>query len=410
MKFLSFGRFALGLFLVLLSACFLPSVYGRPQPAAQGYHLIKTISLPPAPGGGEYYDYITLDDAARRVYVSHGTEVVVLNADDYSVVGKVEGLTRAHGVAIVKELGKGFITDGDSRPGAEVQQVVIFDLKTFKVTGKVATEQADTDAIIYEPVTRHIFTFNGDSHNTTVIDPGKEKVITNIDLVGEVEFPAVDGKGMVYDNNPGKNEVVAIDARTNKVTARWPTAPEGHPVSMAMDRKNRRLFSAGRGPQFVTMMDADTGKVLQSYPISAGVDANDFEPATGMLFVATREGMLHIYHEDSPDKLSEVETVETQYGARRCRLIQRPTTFFSLHRISIPRPFQPKRNPIRWLHPSLETLECSYTGAKGAMEITRSLRRSSRTIKLASSRKRCRFVTNNSPFFIISFAVRTATN
>jgi DNA-binding beta-propeller fold protein YncE len=316
MKFSSIGRFTVGLFLVLLSAFFLSSVYGRPQPAAQGYHLIKTISLPPAPGGGEYYDYLTLDDAARRVYVSHGTEVVVLNADDYSVVGKVEGLVRAHGVAVVKELGKGFITDGDSRPGAEVQQVVIFDLKTFKVTGKVATDQPDTDAIIYEPVTKHIFTFNGDSHNTTVIDPVKETVIMNIDLVGEVEFPAVDGKGMVYDNNPGKNEVVAIDARTNKVTARWPTAPEGHPVSMAIDRKNRRLFSAGRGPQFVTMMDADTGKVLQSYPISAGVDANDFEPATGMLFVATREGMLHIYHEDSPDKLSEVETVKTQYGAK----------------------------------------------------------------------------------------------
>ena len=259
---------------------------------------------------------LLIDPETRRVYVSHGTEVVVLNADNYSVVGKVEGLTRSHGIALVKELGKGFITDGDSRPGATVQQVVIFDLKTLKVTAKVATDQPDTDAIIYEPVTKHIFTFNGDSHNATVIDPVKQVVITNIDLVGEVEFPAVDGNGMVYDNNPGKDEVVAIDARTNTIKARWPTAPEGHPVSMAMDQKNRRLFSAGRGPQFVIMMDADTGKVLQSYPISAGVDANAFEPATGMLFVSTREGMLHIYHEDSPDRLSEVETVKTEYGAK----------------------------------------------------------------------------------------------
>ena len=197
-----------------------------------------------------------------------------------------------------------------------MQEVVIFDLKTLKVTGRVKTGQLDTDAIIYEPVTKHIFTFNGDSHNTTVIDAAKESVITTIDLVGKVEFPAVDGKGMVYDNNPEKNDIVAIDARTNTIKSRWPTAPEGAPTSMAIDQKNRRLFSGGRGPQFVIMMDADTGKVIQSYPISAGVDANAFEPATGMLFVATREGMLHIYHEDSPDKLSEVEAVKTEYGAK----------------------------------------------------------------------------------------------
>jgi DNA-binding beta-propeller fold protein YncE len=217
---------------------------------------------------------------------------------------------------VARDLGKGFITDGDGRPGATVQEVVIFDLKTLKVTGRVKTGQPDTDAIIYEPVTKHIFTFNGDSHNTSVIDAAKESLITTIDLVGKVEFPAVDGKGMVYDNNPEKNDVVAIDARTNTIKARWPTTPEGSPTSMAMDQKNRRLFSAGRGPQFVIMMDADTGKVLQSYPISGGVDANAFDPATGMLFVATREGMMHIYHEDSPDKLSEVEAVKTEYGAK----------------------------------------------------------------------------------------------
>ncbi len=316
MKFSTIGRFVTILFLTLFGACFLSRSYARPKPAASGYHLLKTVSLPPATGGGEYYDYISVDAAARRVYISHGTEVVVLNADDYSVAGKIEGLSRCHGIAVAQDLGKGFITDGDSREGATVQEVVVFDLKTLKVTGRVKTGQPDTDAIIYEPVSKHIFTFNGDSHNTTVIDPEKQAVITTIDLIGKVEFPAVDGKGMVYDNNPGKNDVVAIDARTNTIKARWPTAPEGAPTSMAMDQKNRRLFSAGRGPQFVIMMDADSGKVLQSYPISAGVDANAFNPATGMLFVATREGMLHIYHEDSPEKLSEVEAVKTEYGAK----------------------------------------------------------------------------------------------
>jgi DNA-binding beta-propeller fold protein YncE len=346
MKSLGFGRFAVVLFLALFSTWLLSAVHARPKPEASGYHLVKTISLPPAPGGGEYYDYITVDPEARRVYVSHGTEVVVLNADNYSVVGKVEGLTRSHGIAVVKELGKGFITDGDSRPGAEVQQVVIFDLKTFKVTGKVSTDQPDTDAIIYEPVTKHIFTFNGDSHNTTVIDPVKQAVITNIDLVGAVEFPAADGKGMIYDNNPGKGDVVAIDARTNTVKARWPTAPEGHPVSMAMDQKNRRLFSAGRGPQFVSMMDADTGKVLQSYPISAGVDANAFEPATGMLFVSTREGMLHIYHEDSPDKLSEVEAIKTEFGAKTLQVDPKThNVFLSTSDFDTPAPTQKQPHP-----------------------------------------------------------------
>jgi DNA-binding beta-propeller fold protein YncE len=316
MKLGNVGRFAAGLLFALVGASFLAGLSARPKPAAAGYRLIKTISLPAAPGGDEYYDYISVDSDARRVYVSHGAEVVVLNADDYSVVGKIEGLSRCHGIAIARDLGKGFISDGDSRPGATVQQVVTFDLKTLKVTGKVSTGQLDTDAIIYEPVTRHVYTFNGDSHNSTVIDPEKQAVITTIDLVGKVEFPAVDGKGMIYDNNPEKNDVVAIDARTNTIQARWPTAPEGAPTSMAMDQKTRRLFSGGRGPQFVVMMDADNGKVLQSYPISGGVDANTFDPGTGLLFVSTREGMLHIYHEDSPDKLSEVEAIKTEYGAK----------------------------------------------------------------------------------------------
>jgi DNA-binding beta-propeller fold protein YncE len=320
MKFSGFGRLAAGLFFAMFSAFFLLGAYAQQKPSGSGYHLIKTISLPPAPGGDEYYDYITVDADARRVYVSHGAEVVVLNADDYSVVGRISGLIRSHGIALDQEIGKGFVTDGDARTAADVQKVVVFDLKTLKVTGEIKTGQVDTDAIIYEPVTKHIFVFNGDSHNTTVIDPVKEAVITNIDLEGAVQFPAVDGKGMVYDNGQEKNEVFAIDAHTNTVKARWPTAPEGQPVSMAIDQKNRRLFSAGRGPQMVAMIDADNGKVLQTFPISGGVDANAFEPATGMLFVSTREGMIHIFHEDSPDKLSEVETVKSEYGARTIQI------------------------------------------------------------------------------------------
>src|SRR6266849_9428806 len=227
MKFSSLGRLAVGVSFLLFGA------YTLASPPAVSYHLLKKVPLPAAPGGTEYFDYITVDSAARRVYVSHGTEVVVLNADDYTVVGTIGGLQRCHGVVVVKDLGKGYITDG------EAQKVLIFDLKTLKVTGEVKTNQPDTDSIIYDPASKYIFTFNGNSHNSTVIDAAKEAVVSNIELGGAVEFPAVDGNGMLYDNNEEKNDVVAIDTGTLTIKTRWPVAPEGQAVAMAMDTKNR---------------------------------------------------------------------------------------------------------------------------------------------------------------------------
>jgi DNA-binding beta-propeller fold protein YncE len=279
------------------------------SPPAGSYHLLKKIPLGAAPGGGEYFDYITFDAPTRRVYLSHGTEIKVMDADSYEVVGTISGLKRSHGVAIVRDLNKGFITDGDA------EKVLVFDLKTFKITGEIKS-YPDTDSIVYDPASKLIFTFNGDSKNSTVIDPAKDAVVKAIDLGGAVEFPVADGKGMVYDNNEEKNDIAAIDTKTLTVKARYPVAPAGTPVAMAMDRQHRRLFSSGRGPQMLVIMDADNGKVVQSFPISAGVDANVFEPETGMLFVSTREGKIHIYHEDTPDKFSEVETVNTEYGAK----------------------------------------------------------------------------------------------
>src|ERR1700732_2362277 len=222
MKCSSLGRLAVSLSFALFGA------YALASPPASSYHLLKEVPLAAAPGGGEYFDYITVDADARRVYVSHGTEVQVLDADNYSVVGTIDGLQRCHGVALVKELGKGFVTDG------EAEKVVIFDLKTLKVTGEVKTNQPDTDSLIYDPASKHIFTFNGDSHNTSVIDPMKNVVVKTIDLIGAVEFPAVDGKGMLYDNNEEKNDIVAIDTRTLTVKARWPVAPAGVPGALAM--------------------------------------------------------------------------------------------------------------------------------------------------------------------------------
>jgi hypothetical protein len=298
----------LSLSLTLVSFALLGAV-ALANPQGSGYHLIKKVPLGAAPGGGEYFDYVTVDSASRRVYLSHGTEVKVLDADNYSVVGTVSGLKRCHGVVVLPELGKGFITDG------EAANVTVFDLKTFKVTGEIKSAK-DTDSITYDPASKLIFTFNGDSANSTVIDPAKESVVKVIDLGGAVEQPVVDGKGTLYDNNEEKNDIAVVDTGSLTVKTRWPVAPAGTPVAIAMDREHRRIFSSGRKPQFVVMMDADSGKVIQSLPISSGVDGNVFDPDSGLLFVATRAGKLHIFHEDSPEKLTEVKTLDTEYGAK----------------------------------------------------------------------------------------------
>jgi DNA-binding beta-propeller fold protein YncE len=169
---------------------------------------------------------------------------------------------------------------------------------------------------VYDSSSKLIFTFNGDSKNSTVIDPAKETVVKTMDMGGSPEQAAVDGKGTLYDNNAETNEVVAIDTKALTIKTRWKVAPAGEPVAMALDQEHRRLFSAGRGPTMLIMMDADSGKILQSLPISDGADTNVFDPASGMLFTSTRAGKVHIFHEDSADKLSQVETIDTEYGAK----------------------------------------------------------------------------------------------
>jgi YVTN family beta-propeller protein len=300
------------LYSVLLTIAFLVLgnlIFATPK---LNYHLLKKIPLGAAPGGGEAFDYLTVDDNARRVYLSHGTEVKVIDADSGAVVGTISNLKKSHGVALVKELGKGFITD--EGPG-----LVIFDLASLKVTGEIKTS-GDSDSLIYDPTSKHIFTFNQDPHDTTVIDPAKGSVVRTIPLGGAPEFAAADDKGMIYDNIGDTNEVVVIDSGALMIKARWPTAPAGAPTGMAVDSQHRRLFSSGSDPRQLVMMDADNGKVIQSVPISAGADANVYEPATRLLFVSTREGKVHIFHEDSPEMLSEVETVTTEYGAKTMTL------------------------------------------------------------------------------------------
>jgi DNA-binding beta-propeller fold protein YncE len=297
-----------GFCFLLLGAAILASQAGG------GYHLLKKIPLGAAEGGGEYFDYITFDAAARRVYLSHGTEVEVLNADSGAVIGKISGMKRNHGVALVSKLGRGFITDGDAG------QVVIFDLRTLKTIGQVKVEP-DADSIVYDPVSKRVFVFEGNPNSCTVIDPAKGTVVATLPLGGAPEQAVADGKGMIYDNLEDRNEVIAINSRTLKITARWPVAPTGQPVSIAMDRERRRLFIAGRNPQLLVVMDADTGRIIGSpLPIGARVDANVYDPETGLVASSTGEGTIHIFHEDSPDKISVVETVKTEFGAKTMAL------------------------------------------------------------------------------------------
>ncbi len=278
--------------------------------ATTSYHLLKKYSFGAAEGSTrEYFDYITVDSAARRVYLSHGTEIKVLDADSGAVVGNIAGLKQDHGVAIATEFGRGFISDGAQG------KVIIFDLQSLKVTGEAKADK-DADCVIYDPFSKRVFVMDGDPHNSTVIDAKSGNVVGTIDLGGGPEFAVTDGKGTVFINLEDKSELVAVDSASLKIKSRWPLAPAGAPTALAMDVAHHRLFSAGRNPQMMVVLDSDSGKILQSFPISSGVDAAAFDADSGSIFVSTREGMVHIFHEDSPDKFSEAGTIKTEYGAK----------------------------------------------------------------------------------------------
>jgi DNA-binding beta-propeller fold protein YncE len=304
MKANRFTRFSIGLLLLVLAS------FPILKAAQGGYHLLKKYPFGAAEGSTrEYFDYVTVDSAARRVYVSHGTEIKVLDADSGALVGNITGLKQDHGVAVAAEFGRGFISDGAQG------KVIIFDLKTLKVTGEAVADK-DADCVIYDPFSKRVFVMDGDPHNATVIDAKTNSVLGKIDLGGGPEFAVADGKGTVYINLEDKSELVAVDSTSLKIKSRWPLAPAGAPTALAMDVPHHRLFSAGRNPQMMVVLDSGTGKVIQSFPITAGVDAAAFDPESALIFVSTRDGIVHVFHEDSPDKFSEVETVKTEFGAK----------------------------------------------------------------------------------------------
>jgi YVTN family beta-propeller protein len=274
-----------------------------------GYHIIKNV---PVPGTGGW-DYVAVDESARRVYISHATQVEVMNADTFELVGTIPNTPGVHGIAIASKFGRGFITAGKS------DSVVIFDLKTLKSLGEVKVGKKP-DAILYDPATKHVYVMNGDSDSTTVINAADGKVVGTIDLGDGPEFAVADGKGGVYINLEGKAETVHIDSNAMKVLHHWPLAPGKTATALAFDPQTRRLFAGCRGGQLMVVLDADSGKVVTTAAIGDHVDAAAFDPATKLVFMSTGAGTITVFHQDSADKYTLLENLTTNPGSKTMAL------------------------------------------------------------------------------------------
>ena len=275
--------------------------------SAADFQVIKKI---PIPGQGGW-DYLSVDEAARRLYVSHGTRVEILNLDSGELLGSIPTLG-VHGIAIAPDAGRGFISDG------KASTVLVFDLKTMKVLQEVPSPK-DPDAIIYDPASSRVFAFNGESNSATAIDASTGKVAGSIELGGGPEFAVADGQGYIFDNLEDESQVLKIDSHKLTVEQRWPTAPCMKPSSMAIDREHRRLFIGCRS-KVMAVMNADTGKVITTLPIGDHVDASAFDPTSNLIFNSNGEGTITVIHEDAPDKYSVVETVKTLPRAKTMTL------------------------------------------------------------------------------------------
>lgn len=295
-------------------ACFLLILIGfcvaslplaaAPSPGPSGYKVIKTVPL----GGEGGWDYVYVDSGARRVYISRGTHTVVMDADTYAVVGDIPDTQGVHGIAIAQDLGRGFTSNG------RTDDVTIFDLKTLKPISRVKTD-GNPDAIVYEPVSKRVFTFNGRGKNATAINAADGTVAGTIPLGGKPEFAAVDGKGTIYVNNEDTSELHHLDAQGLKELHKWPLAPCKSPSGLSMDVKNRRLYAVCDDKVSV-VVNADTGKVVATPEIGNGPDASAFDAGTNDFFASCGEGVLTVVHEDSPDKYTVVENVPTKRSAR----------------------------------------------------------------------------------------------
>jgi DNA-binding beta-propeller fold protein YncE len=288
--------------------------------AAEGYTLLKTV---PVPGEGGW-DYLIVDDAGRRVYISHGTQVDVMDADSYEIKGTIkdEAIKGVHGIAVAPDLGRGYISNGQSNT------VTVFDLKTLKPIGDPVKTGNNPDCIIYDPSTKRVFAFNGRGKSTTVIEAGDKdsKVAGTIELGGKPEFAAADGSGHVFVNLEDKDEVLKLDAKKMEVLEHIKIDPGKTPVGMAMDTKKNRLF-VGCGNQKLVVINAENGKVIDNQPIGKGVDATAFDPETNNIFSSCADGTVTVVHQDG-DKYTVIETIKTKPRSKTMALDRKTHKLF----------------------------------------------------------------------------------
>lgn len=278
--------------------------------AAPSYKLIKTIPI----AGDSGWDYLIADSENRRLYVSHGTEVDVLNLDTDAVAGKIPNTNGVHGIAIANDLKRGFVSDGRDN------QVTVFDLGTLATLSTVKAG-SNPDGIVYDPFSKRVFVFNGRSKDMTAIDAETGYVAGTVPLGGKPEFPATDGKGNIYVNIEDRSELVRLDPKTLEIKDHWSLGPQcDSPSGLAIDARNRRLFPVCEN-KVMTVVDGDSGKILTTLPTGEGTDAAAFDPATKLVFAPNgRDGTLTVIKEESPDKYAVVENVKTQRGARTMAL------------------------------------------------------------------------------------------
>jgi len=295
----------------LTALCFalFTAIFPHFSNAGEPYHFIKEIPV----GGDGGWDYLSVDSDARRLYVSHATKVVVIDLNKDSVIGEITNTPGVHGIAIAPKLDRGFVSVGRE------SKVSVVDLKTFQTLSTVGTG-ANPDAILFEPEQNEVYAFNGRNDSATVISAPSGKVVATIPLGGKPEFAQADPQsGCVFNNIENKNEVAVIDAKTHAVTHHWPIAPGESASGMAIDLKNHRLF-LGCDNHLMAMMDSTSGKIVATVPIGDGVDANAFDPGTKLAFASCGDGTTTIAHEDSPDKLTIVQVLKTERGARTMTL------------------------------------------------------------------------------------------
>ncbi len=303
---------------------------------AQGpsYHITARHVI----GGDGGWDYLTLDGANHRLFITRGDRIMVINPSTGALIATIPGFDRAHGVAFVGDLGKAFATSGGD------SAVRVIDLKTLKVTAKIHTA-VDNDGIIYDPGSKHVFSMNGDAGSTSMIDPATNTDVADIPLTGKPEFGIADGKGHLFVNIEDKAQIDEVDIASRKVTRSWSLAPCKAPTGLAIDVEHHRLFSGCRSG-VMAISDAEAGKLVTTVPIGQGVDATRFDPGTQLAFASCGDGTITVMHEDSPDHYTVVQTIKTMEGARTMELDPATHTLYTASARFGPRPSGRGRPPV----------------------------------------------------------------